>query len=276
MFALQDGQRLINLFKRVSRTILPDFSMGQIRKRDLLKVLLRSFYIQSTWNSERLLGLGFCFCLIPIARRLFKNKEELIDFLQRHLGFFNSHPYLATYALGAIANIEEQAYVKKWGDKRPITVFKTRVIGPLGALGDALFWQLFRPILGIVGIVLLSVIGTWGAALYLLAYNAFHFGIRVKGLIDSYSKGFDIVRDISMRRTQKYFRIIKYLFASMLGLGLAIIMNNLVYEPGSWKGLLVFGISLVVSFLLVRRQKINIDLLIIIIVCSSIILGLVN
>lgn len=249
--------------------------MGQIRKRDLLRVLLRSFYIQSTWNSERLLGLGFCYCLIPIARRLFKNKAELIDFLHRHLDFFNSHPYMATYALGAIANIEEQASIKKWEDKRPITVFKTRVIGPLGALGDTLFWQLIRPILGFVGIVLLSVIGIWGFAFYLLAYNAFHFGIRIKGLLDSYSKGFDIVRDLSLRRTQKYFRIIKYVFASVLGSGLAIIMNNQVYEPASWQGLLVFGISLVVSFLLVRRQKIDIDLLIIIIVCSSIILGLV-
>jgi len=236
---------------------------------------LRSFYIQSTWNSERLLGLGFCFCLIPIVCRLFKNKEQQIDFLQRHLDFFNSHPYLATYALGAIANIEEQASLKKWEDKRPIVVFKTRVIGPLGAIGDTLFWQLIRPISGFVGIVLLSVIGTWGFACYLLAYNAVHFGIRVKGLIDSFSKGFDIVRALSMRRAQKYFRSMKYFFASVLGLGLAIMVNHQVYEQASWQGLLVFGISLIVSFLLVRRQKINIDLLIIIIVCSSIILGLV-
>jgi mannose/fructose/N-acetylgalactosamine-specific phosphotransferase system component IID len=249
--------------------------MGQIRKRDLLRVLMRSFYIQSTWNSERLLGLGFCFCLIPVARRLFNNKEELIDFLQRHLDFFNSHPYMATFAMGAVANIEEQAHIKKWEDKRPITIFKSRVIGPLGALGDTLFWQLVRPILGIVGIVLLSLIGAWGSIVYLVAYNFFHLIIRIKGLLDGYVKGFDIVRDLSMRRTQRYFRNIKYAFASVLGLGLAVIMHNLVYVPASWRGMLVFSISLFVSFLLVRRQKIDIDLLIVIVVCSSIILGLV-
>jgi len=249
--------------------------MGQISKRDLFRVLLRSFYIQSTWNAERLLGLGFCFCLIPIARRLFNSKEELIDFLQRHLDFFNSHPYMATYALGAVANIEEQAYVKKWEDKRPISVFKTRVMGPLGAIGDTLFWQLIRPILGFVGIILLALIGTWGAVVYLLVYNFIHVGIRIKGLVDSYSKGFDIVRDLSMRKTQKYFRTMKYVFASLLGGGIAIIMNNLVYEPASWQGIVVFSFSLIVSFLLVRRQKVNIDLLVVIIICSSIILGLV-
>ncbi|UCE07709.1 MAG: PTS mannose/fructose/sorbose transporter family subunit IID, partial [bacterium] len=177
--------------------------MGQIRKIDLLKVLLRSLYIQSTWNSERLLGLGFCFCLIPIARRLFNSKEELVNFLQRHLDFFNSHPYMATYALGAIANIEEQAIVKKWEDKRPISVFKTRVIGPLGAIGDIFFWQLIRPALGVLGIVLLFLIGIWGTVNYLIVYNAIHFFVRIKGLVDSYSKGFDIVRDLSLRGTQK-------------------------------------------------------------------------
>lgn len=249
--------------------------MGQIRTRDLFRVLLRSFYIQSTWNSERLLGLGFCCCLIPIARRLFNSKEELIDFLQRHLDFFNSHPYMATYALGAVANIEEQAYIKKWEDKRPISIFKTRVMGPLGAIGDTLFWQLIRPILGFVGIVLLAIIGAWGTVIYLLLYNFIHLAVRIKGLVESYLKGFDIVRDLSMRRTQKYFSIMKNMFASVLGGGIAIIMNKLVYEPSSWQGILVFSISLIVSFLLVRRQKINIDLLIVIIVCSSIILGLV-
>lgn len=249
--------------------------MGQIKKIDLIKVLLRSFYIQSTWNFERLLGLGFCFCLIPVARRLFNDKQELVNFLQRHLDFFNSHPYMATYALGAIANLEEQALVKNWEDKRPISVFKTRVIGPLGAIGDTLFWQLIRPALGVLGIVLLCLIGIWGTIIYLLLYNFTHFFIRIKGLVDSFSKGFDIVRDLSLRGTQKYFRILKYTFTSFLGIELVIIMNKIVLRSSSWKGLLVFSISMIVSFLLVRRQKITIDLLIVIIVCSSIIMGLV-
>ncbi len=249
--------------------------MGQIKKIDLIRVLLRSFYIQSTWNFERLLGLGFCFCLIPIARRLFNDKQELVNFLQRHLEFFNSHPYMATYALGAIANLEEQALLKNWEDKRPISVFKTRVIGPLGAIGDTLFWQLIRPALGVLGIALLYLIGIWGTIIYLLLYNCAHFFIRIKGLVDSFSKGFDIVRDLSLRGTQKYFRLLKYTFTSCLGIELVIIVNKIVHKSSSWKGLLVFSISMIVSFLLVRRQKVTIDLLIVIIVCSSIIIGLV-
>jgi mannose/fructose/N-acetylgalactosamine-specific phosphotransferase system component IID len=249
--------------------------MGQIRKRDLFKVLLRSFYIQSTWNSERLLGLGFCFCLIPVARRLFDDKEELVDFLQRHLDFFNSHPYMATYALGAITNIEEQAIAKKWEDKRPISVFKNRVVGPLGAIGDILFWQLIRPGLGVFGIILLWILGIWGSIFYLIIYNIAHLTVRIKGLIDSYSKGFDIVRVLSLRGTQKYLNMLKYTFASFLGIEVVIIISKILNEPSSWRGVLVFSISTVATYLLVRRQNITVDLLIIIIVCSSIIIGLV-
>lgn len=248
--------------------------MGQIRKRDLLKVLLRSFYIQSTWNSERLLGLGFCFCLIPIARRLFSTKEERVDFLQRHLDFFNSHPYLATFALGAIANIEEQAILKKWEDKRPIAVFKNRIIGPLGAIGDILFWQLIRPALGVLAIILLGLVGIWGSILYLLIYNSVHFAIRIKGLTGSFTKGFDIVRILSLRGTQKYLSRLKYIFGSVLGIELVILMDKTL-KQASWQGLVVFLVSMIGSYVLVRRQNVTIDLLIIIMVCSSIIIGLI-
>lgn len=249
--------------------------MAQLRKRDLFKVFLRSFYIQSTWNSERLLGLGFGFCLIPIARRLFNDKKELIDFLRRHLDFFNSHPYMATFALGSIANIEEQAMTKNWQDKRPICIFKSRIIGPLGAIGDSFFWQLIRPALGLLGIVLLWLIGIWGVAVYLILYNSIHLFVRIKGLMDSYLKGFDIVRDLSLRGTQKYFRLIKYACSSLLAIGVVYIIGKIYHSTSSWQVLLVFMLALFVSFSLVRRGKINIDLLIVIVICSSIILGLI-
>lgn len=249
--------------------------MAQIRKRDLIRVLLRSFYIQSTWNAERLLGLGFCFSLIPVARRLFDNKEELVEFLQRHLEFFNSHPYLATFALGAITNIEEQAIVKKWEDKRPISVFKNRVIGPLGVIGDTSFWQLIRPTLGVLGIILLGLIGIWGSLFYLVAYNSAHFYVRIKGLWVGHAKGFDIVRILSFRGTQKYLNILKYSCAALFGAELNFLMGKVLSEPSSWRGLVVFLTAMVVSYLSVRRQNVSIDLLIIIIVCSSIIIGLI-
>jgi mannose/fructose/N-acetylgalactosamine-specific phosphotransferase system component IID len=184
--------------------------MKRIRKRDLLKLFLRSFYIQATWNFERMLGLGLCFCLIPIAKRLYSTKEEMIDFLQRNLDFFNAHPYMASYAIGSLARLEEQAIQQNWSDKKPIAIFRERLCGPLGALGDTLFWQLIKPLSACVGVIVTLFWGWVGIFASFIVYNIFHFYIRSRGIYMSYKKGFDIIRDLSIRGTQKYvtgFRI---------------------------------------------------------------------
>jgi len=121
----------------------------------------------------------------------------------------------------------------------------------------------------------LLLIGLWGAVVYLIVYNLTHFSVRIKGLIDSYSKGFDIVRDLSLRGAQKYFRILKYAFSSLLAIEIVIVISKIIHTPFSWSGSFVFVISMLISFFIMRRQKITIDLLIVIVVCSSIIIGLI-
>lgn len=248
--------------------------MAPITKLDIIKIFIRSFYIQSTWNSERLLGLGFCFCLIPVAKRLFTSEGELIDFLNRHLDFFNSHPYMSTYALGAVTNIEQQAVHKNWHDKRPITVFKTRIVGPLGAIGDTLFWQIIRPAFGVLAIALLFLFGIWGSFIYLLLYNIPHFYVRIKGLIQSYLKGFDIVRDLSLRGAKKYFDALKYVASSLLGIEAVIVIMKILNSPFSMIGAIIFFLSGMITYYAMRRPKLSIDMLIIFVIFSSIIIGL--
>ncbi|MFZ5516872.1 MAG: PTS system mannose/fructose/sorbose family transporter subunit IID [Candidatus Zhuqueibacterota bacterium] len=249
--------------------------MAQIRKRDVLNMLFRSFFIQASWNSERMIGLGFCFCLIPVARRLFTDREELVNFLNRHLEFFNSHPYMVTYALGAVANIEQQAIQKRWEDKRSVGILKTRIIGPLGAIGDTLFWQLFRPAMGIIGVVLLYSIGVWGALLFFLGYNALHLFIRIRGLLKSYLKGFDIVRDLSMRGTQKYFRALKFLFTLLLAVEMLIVTLLISNQPHPMQGALIFIASSIAAYFLTRKRALSIDIMILLFIFTSFILGLI-
>ncbi len=86
---------------------------------DRLNVLLRCFVVQASWNFKSMLGLGFCFCVIPVARRLYESKQERSDFLRRHLDFFNAHPYFVGFCLGAVTKLEEESLLKKWAAKRP-------------------------------------------------------------------------------------------------------------------------------------------------------------
>lgn len=249
--------------------------MLRIRKRDLIKVFLRSLYVQATWNYERMLSLGICYSLIPIAKRLYPEKEKQIQFLKRHLHFFNSHPYMTTFALGAIATIEQQAIIKNWDDLSPIEIFKKRIVGPLGAIGDTFFWQLLLPLTGSFAVAGLVLLKAWGAAAFFLIFNVCHFYVMIKGLSLGYKKGFDVISDLSFRGTRKIFKVVNYMFSAAMGIELVCLLAKISKSQYTWKGMVVFAASVILSFFVMRRQKLSIDFLLVIVILCSLIIGLI-
>jgi len=193
--------------------------MSALTRKDLLQVFWRSFLIQGSWNYKGLLNLGFCYCLIPIARRLFGTSpgQALQGFLRRHLKFFNAHPYMASFALGAVARVEEKAWLENWSDYRPIEVFKERLIGPLGVLGDRLFWSTLKPLTALIGIAVTLKWGFWGPLVFFVLYNIPHLYWRYHGLFKGYQLGFDVVREISGRVYERHLRFLRPLGAFALG-----------------------------------------------------------
>lgn len=249
--------------------------MARIRKRDIAKVFLRSFFVQAAFTYERMLGFGFCFALLPIARRLFKDQDKIADFLERHLDFFNSHPFFVTYALGAVANLEQQAILKRWENLKPIDVFKKRVIGPLGAIGDTLFWQYYLPMTALIGVTAAWLLGISGAIIFLIAFNAAHLFIRIRGLVKGFVMGFDIIRTLSLRGTKKYFQITSKVFSALSGVSTVAILFSLDRTPHRLVEAIVFSAGLIFSFFLVRGKKLSVDFILIIVIISSIIIGLI-
>ncbi len=249
--------------------------MNRIRKRDLVKIFFRSLYVQAAWNYERMLSLGICYCLIPIVKRLYRDKGKRNLFLKRHLQFFNSHPYMVTFALGAIANLEQQLIFKRWEDASPIDVFKKRIMGPLGAIGDTLFWQLILPLMGSIGVVSLVLIKEWGALLFFLLFNICHFAVMLIGMAVGYRKGFDVISDLSFRGTRKIIRRITNYFSAAVGIEIVILIAYFSEKNHTWKGLIVFGAALVISYFVLRRQKLSIDFLLIIAILSALLIGLI-
>ena len=248
--------------------------MNHIKKRDLLKILFRSFYIQGSWNFERMMGLGLCFCLIPVARRICQTEEEMVIFLKRHLDFFNAQPYMASFALGAITKLEEQAIHQKWKDKQPISVFKERICGPLGALGDAFFWRFLKPLTASIGVIMSLLIGWIGILIFLVLFNMPHFYIRIMGIYIGYKKGFDIIRDLSISKTQKYFKIFYATLNGIIGILIVTVgywISSQDYGAGRF---LIFLFLTIISFGLTIRKKLSIEMIIIIILSISITIGL--
>lgn len=158
-----------------------------------VRVLMRSMLVQGSWNYETLLGTGFAFALLPMLRRSLDDEEEVSRALARHAELFNSHPYLATLALGAVARLEAERT-----PEQVTTRFKNALRGSLGALGDQLFWRSWRPFCLAFGLALALAAAPWWLVLgtVFVVYNAGHLWARVWGLRTGYGAGLEVGRVI--------------------------------------------------------------------------------
>ncbi|HSL68837.1 MAG TPA: PTS system mannose/fructose/sorbose family transporter subunit IID [Longimicrobiales bacterium] len=138
--------------------------------------LLRSFAIQGSWNYRTLIGCGFAFALLPVLRTIYAERQDEYEAaVQRHTAVFNSHPYLAPMALGAVAVLE--------ADEEAIVVdrFKSAVRGSLGTLGDRIIWAGFRPVCILLALLAFALGAHWAVATFgfLALYNLGHFATRI-------------------------------------------------------------------------------------------------
>ena len=229
-----------------------------LRKRDLVSMFFRSLLIQAVWNFKSLLSIGLCFTIVPVARRLSKNEQEMSDFLKRHLYFFNAHPFFASYALGAIARLEEDRVLlgQDAVSAEQIEKFKNALIGPLGAVGDQYFWAVIKPASILIGFAGVTIFDAWQLKLtsllfMLILYNIPHMIIRIRGLLLGYRHGFQVYRFIQMEHFRRMQKIYRLAGAVALGVALGFLLTGLAARH------LHFAVAFLASILLVsliRKQ----------------------
>src|ERR1700749_3679060 len=110
-----------------------------------LWVFVRSFFLQTLWNFERMQNVGFAFSVEPLLRLAHQTKEGFYAALRRHLGFFNAHPYLATTVIGVVYNSEKTAADQGTKVAETAIVLKDSMGGAFGAIGDHVVWGTWRP-----------------------------------------------------------------------------------------------------------------------------------
>jgi mannose PTS system EIID component len=148
----------------------------QLPARTRAAMFARSFAIQGSWNFRTLVGAGFAFVILPALRVLYRDRPDAFDAaLRRHCEIFNSHPYIAGIAVGAVARLEAERT-----DPVVIDRFKAAVRGALGGLGDRLVWAGWRPVCVLLSTGLVFAGAPWwaGAAFFLVSYNIGHIGLR--------------------------------------------------------------------------------------------------
>lgn len=168
----------------------------------LRKMFLRSFLLQGSWNFERMQSLGFAYAMLPFLRSVCKDEGRRRELLARHVGYFNTQPYLASFALGATARLEEEVEA---GRARPEDVerLKAALMGPLGAIGDSLFWGGVKPAAAVIAVVLFLSGILWAPAAFLVLYNIPHLFARWAALRDGYEHGVKVVQVMAQYQLQR-------------------------------------------------------------------------
>ena len=225
---------------------------SEIKKRALIGVGLRSFFIQASWNYERMLGLGWTFAMMPILHRLKLRGDARKAFLKRHLGFFNASPFVSSFALGTVARLEEaRAGSDEHRTEDSIERIKVALSGPLGAVGDRLFWHGFRPMAALLGVAAVQLWGIWGVLVFLLAFNLPHLCFRFYGVMRGHRLGLQIAKEFSRPFYKSLPRWTERLGA--LALGLLIGIKSFGDQPVSWVTPTILFLSIGFGFMLLKR-----------------------
>ena len=156
----------------------------QLDKKTLNKMVWRSLFLQASFNYERMQAAGWLYGILPGLEKIHTNKEDLSASMKHNLDFFNTHPFLVTFVMGIVLSLEQQK-----ADIPTIRAVRVAAMGPLGGIGDALFWFTLVPITA--GITANMAIGgsIMGPILFLLIFNAAQFAIRYFLMYWSYELG---------------------------------------------------------------------------------------
>ena len=179
-------------------TVKPDES-GKLTlsKADRKKVWWRSTFLQGSWNYERMQNLGWAYSLIPAIKKLYTKKEDQAAALERHLEFFNTHPYVAAPIIGVTLALEEEKANGAAIDDAAIQGVKIGMMGPLAGIGDPVFWFTVRPILGALGASLALTGNIIGPLIFFLAWNAIRMAFLWYTQELGYKAGSEITKDMS-------------------------------------------------------------------------------
>ncbi len=126
---------------------------GLLTKHDVFSSYWRwLFFSHSSYNWERLQGLGFAHSMAPIIRKLYKTQEEVSLALKRHLIFFNTEPDFGGIIHGTIIAMEEDRAAGADISDEDINKVKTILMGPLAGIGDSIIQGIIVPVFLIISI----------------------------------------------------------------------------------------------------------------------------
>lgn len=189
----------------------------------LLRIAVRTLFIQAGFSPEAMQALGLLYALEPAWPYLYPDPEQRQEAVRRHLTPFNTHPYAAAALVGGIL-FHETRLARGEGTAEEVVQLKRTLMGPLAALGDGFYWLSLRPVTAAISVALVPVVGPWAALVFVVAYNVVHLVTRAWLFVTGYRYGSAMVTRISALRVPVWsgrLRALTALLAGGLGAWLA-------------------------------------------------------
>ena len=221
----------------INHTSSPDYYQDGatnqvITKKDLNKMVWRSLLLQASFNYERMQAAGWLYSILPGLKKIHKNKHDLSESMKSHMEFFNTHPFLVNIIMGIVLAMEE-----KKQNRNTIRAIRVAMMGPLGGIGDALFWLTLLPICVGIGASLGQDGNPMGAVIFLLIFNVVHFGLRFGLMHYGYNVGTNAISSLK-ENTKKVAHAASIVGLTVVGALIASFVKletNLVIHAGQAK-----------------------------------------
>ena len=208
------------------------------QKWNIIRAIFRSFFIQGSWHYKGMLNLGFLFAIAPFLK-VTRRTPLPLETINRHSGYFNTHPYMASFIIGAIARMEEDMIFRQKGAEASILQLKNILSRALGAVGDRLFWKYMRPFAASIGLIVILLFKNFspynviaGLALFFLIFNIPHFWYRATGIFTGYKYGAILPLHLNVRKMERPIQTIQ--FAGLFIIGMLLWTESRIsFEEGA-------------------------------------------
>jgi PTS system N-acetylgalactosamine-specific IID component len=157
---------------------------AKLDKKTLNKMAWRSLFLQGSFNFERMQAAGWLFGIIPGLKKIHTDKDDLSTSMQHNIEFFNTHPFLVTFVMGIIMSLEQQK-----ADVNTIRAVRVAAMGPLGGIGDAIFWFTLVPIAAGISSQMALDGSILAPFVFLIMFNVVQFAVRYGLMHWSYEMG---------------------------------------------------------------------------------------
>jgi len=203
-----------------------------LTKKTLNKMAWRSVFLQASFNYERMQAAGWLYAILPGLKEIHSDsKEDLAASMEHNLEFFNTHPFLVTFVMGIVLSLEQQK-----ADIPTIRAVRVAAMGPLGGIGDAIFWFTLVPITA--GITANLALSGGSAAIsapfiFLIIFNVVQFALRYKLMTWSYELGVSAI-EVLTANAKEFTRAASILGVMVVGAltsnygatGIKIVLEN--------------------------------------------------